>query len=153
VNMFAELKYGRRLYRRMYGEELVAKRMFEMVTCNAARAFRMEDNVGTLEDGKLADVMVLKTAHDDPYENLVAASMADIELLVLSGTPIYGETRFLDILGGNLPSGYSEIEVGGRAMFVKGDPEGLYAEVRRKVGYSKVLDYIPFEPKSNSKAG
>jgi hypothetical protein len=31
-------------------------------------------------------------------------------------------------------------------MFVKGDPEGLYATVRRKVGFAKVLDYLPFEP-------
>jgi hypothetical protein len=31
-------------------------------------------------------------------------------------------------------------------MFVKGDPAGLYREVRRKVGFKKKLDYLPFEP-------
>jgi len=146
LNLLAELKYARELYRTMYGEDLPAAKIFEMATCNAAKAFWMEDSIGTLDDGKLGDVMVLKAGHDNPYENLVNASMQDIELLVLAGTPIYGELRFLDIFAGELPSGYSRIEVGGRAMFVKGDPEGLYDRVRQKIGCKKMLDYIPFDP-------
>ncbi|MCL2190397.1 MAG: amidohydrolase family protein [Treponema sp.] len=145
-NLLAELKYGRELYRRMYGEDLSPVKLFEMVTCNAARAFWMGDRVGTLDEGKLGDVLVLKTGHDNPYENLVNASMGDIELLVLAGRPIYGELRFLDIFGGDLPPGYSRIEVGGRGMFVKGDPQGLYDRVRRKIGFRKILGYLPFDP-------
>jgi len=108
----------------------------------------MEDRAGTLDDGKLADVLVLKASHDDPYENFARASMQDIELLVLAGAPIYGEARFLDVFRGNLPEGYSQIEVGGREMFVKGDPEGLYNRIREKVGFRKTLDYLPFEPRA-----
>jgi hypothetical protein len=106
----------------------------------------MQDRIGSLEPGKLADILVLKAVKDDPYENLIEASMKDIELLVLEGKPIYGELRFLDIFGGELPDGYSKIKVGRRPMFVKGDPAGLYAEVRRKIGFKKELDYLPFEP-------
>jgi len=146
VNMLAELKFGRELYRKMYGEDLPAAKIFEMVTYNAAKAFWMENRIGTLDAGKLGDVLVLKTGHDNPYENLVNASMKDIELLVLAGTPIYGETRFLDIFGGNLPPNYSQIKVDGRAMFVKGDPEGLYTRIRQKVGFKKMLEYLPFDP-------
>jgi cytosine/adenosine deaminase-related metal-dependent hydrolase len=146
VNMLAELRYDRELYRSLYGEDLPAKKLFEMVTINAARAFRMQDTIGTLEAGKTGDILVLKGKTDDPHENLVNASMRDIELLILAGTPIYGERRFLDIFGGELPGGYSEIKVGGRPMFVKGDPAGLYAELRHKLGFKKVLDYLPFEP-------
>jgi cytosine/adenosine deaminase-related metal-dependent hydrolase len=145
-NLLAELKYDRDLYRSLYGEDLPAQKMFEMVTCNAAQAFWMQDRIGTLDEGKLGDILVLKTANDNPYENLVNAGMDDIELLILAGMPIYGEMRFLDIMGGALPSGYTQIEVGGRPMFVKGDPAGLYNEVRRKVGFKKMLDYMPFDP-------
>ena len=147
VNMLAEIKYCRELYREMYGEELGAEKIFEMATFNAAKAFMMEDRVGTLDEGKLGDVVVLKASHDSPYENFARASMQDIELLVLAGAPIYGETRFMDVFGGNLPEGYSQIEVGGREMFVKGDPEGLYNKVREKIGFKKTLDYLPFEPR------
>jgi cytosine/adenosine deaminase-related metal-dependent hydrolase len=145
-NLLAELKYDRDLYRSLYGEDLSAQKMFEMVTGNAAKAFWMQDRTGTLEDGKLGDILVLKAANDNPYENLINAGMDDIELLILAGMPIYGEMRFLDIVGGALPSGYTQIKVGGRPMFVKGDPAGLYNEVRRKVGFKKMLDYMPFDP-------
>jgi cytosine/adenosine deaminase-related metal-dependent hydrolase len=149
ANMLAELKYDRELYRSMYGEDIPAKKMFEMVTYNAARAFWMQERIGTLDEGKLGDIMVLKTSYDDPYENLVNAGMEDIEFLALAGMPIYGEIRFLDIFGGMLPTGYTQIEVGGRAMFVKGDPAGLYTTVRKKIGFRKMLDYLPFDPDFN----
>ena len=146
VNLLEELKYDRGLYRSMYGEDLPARQIFEMVTYNAAKAFWMQDRIGALEEGKLGDVLVIKKKCDDPYENLVSASMEDIELLTLAGAPIYGELRFLDIFGGALPQGYSRIEVGGRAMFVKGDPGGLYTGIRHKIGFKKTLDYLPFDP-------
>jgi hypothetical protein len=72
--------------------------------------------------------------------------MEDIELLVLEGKPVYGEFRFLDLLGGKIPGGYTQITVGKRPMFVKGDPAGLYKGCREKIGFKKVLDYLPFEP-------
>jgi cytosine/adenosine deaminase-related metal-dependent hydrolase len=145
ANLLAEMKYDRNLYRSMYGEDLPAQKMFEMVTYNAAKAFWMDDRIGTLDESKLGDIVVLKANNDDPYENFVNASMENIELLILAGMPIYGEMRFLDTLGGELPSGYTQINVGGRSMFVKGDPAGLYSEVRRKIGFKKILDYMPLE--------
>jgi len=146
ANFLAELKFDRELYRKLYGEDLPSKKIFEMITINAAKAFWMQDRIGSLEEGKLADILVLKTKDDDPYDNLVNASMRDIELLILAGKPIYGQMRFLDIFGDRLPEGYTQITVGKEQMFVKGDPEGLYKEVRRKVGFKKKLDYLPFEP-------
>jgi hypothetical protein len=132
----------------MYGEDLAPKTLFEMITINAAKAFWMQDRIGTLDEGNLADLLVLKGRRDDPYENLVSASMEDIEFIALAGKPLYGELRFLDFLGGKLPGGYSQITVGNRPMFVIGDPVALYREVRRKVGYKKILDYLPFEPQA-----
>ena len=146
ANLLAEIKYDRELYRSLYGEDLSAKTLFEMATANAAKAFWMQDRIGTLEEGKLGDILVLKAKNDDPYENLVNAGMQDIELLVLAGKPIYGEMRFLDIFNGKLPDGYTQIKAGKRPMFVKGDPAGLYREVRKKIGFKKKLDYLPFEP-------
>ena len=147
ANLLEELKYDRKLYQSLYGEDLPPKTIFEMVTINAAKAFWMEDRIGSLEEGKLGDVLVLNARKDDPYENLVSASMEDIELLILAGKPIYGELRFLELFPfGNLPAGFSRVIVGKRPMFVIGDPAGLYQEVREKVGFRKVLDYLPFEP-------
>jgi len=147
ANLLQEIWNLRKFYRNMYGEDIAPKKIFEMVTINSAKAFWMQDKIGSLEDGKLADIMVLKAKGDDPYENLAGASMEDIELLVLAGKPIYGETRFLDIFSDSkVPEGYTEITVGKRPMFVIGDPAALYREIRRRTGFKKVLDFLPFEP-------
>ena len=146
ANLLEEMKYDRELYRKLYGEDLPAKKIFEMVTINAAKAFWMQNKIGALDEGKLGDILVIKAKEDDPYENLVNAGMKDIELLVLSGKPIYGEMRFLDIFKGSLPEGYTKINLGKKEMFVKGDPAGLYKKIRRKIGFKKELDYLPFEP-------
>jgi cytosine/adenosine deaminase-related metal-dependent hydrolase len=145
-NILEEMRYDRELFRRMYGEDLPPKTIFEMVTVNAARAFKMEDRTGSLEEGKWADILVLKGRRDDPYDNLVSSAMKDIELLTLAGKPLYGDFRFLELLGGKLPRGYSQIHVAGRPMFVAGNPAALYFETRKKVGFKKVLDFLPFEP-------
>lgn len=146
ANMLEEMRYDRALYQSMYGEDLDPELMFRMVTINAAKAFWLDKKTGSLEEGKFADLLVIKARDDNPYENLLGAKMEDIELLTLQGKPIYGETRFLDLLGGKLPAGYTEITVGGRKMFVSGDPAGLYRLVREKIGFKKMLDYLPFEP-------
>lgn len=145
-NLLEEMRYDRELFRRIYGEDLPPKTIFEMVTVNAARAFKMQESTGVLEAGKWADILVLKGRTGDPYENLVSAAMGDIELVTLAGKPIYGEIRFLELLGGKLPRGYSRIKVSGRDMFVRGDPAALYLGIRKKVGFKKVLDFLPFEP-------
>jgi len=150
ANLLAEIKYDRQLYQNLYGEDLSPKKIFEMVTVNSAKAFWLHEKTGKLDEGLLGDVLVLKAKHDDPYENLVNADMKDIEFLSLAGNPIYGETRFMDIFKQTLPQGYTQIKVGKRMMFVKGDPAGLYNEIRKKIGFKKVLDYLPFEPDMES---
>ena len=151
ANLLEEIHNLRKLYQKMYGEDLCPKKIFEMVTINAANAFWMQDRLGSLDEGKLGDILVLKAQKNDPYENLATASMKDIELLTLAGKPIYGELRFFDILADaekkcKLSEEYTEIVVGTRPMFVIGDPAALYREIRARVGFKKVLDFLPFEP-------
>jgi cytosine/adenosine deaminase-related metal-dependent hydrolase len=146
ANILEEIKNIRRLYQNMYGEDLPPEKIFEMVTINGAKAFWMQDFIGSLEEGKLGDVLVLKARINDPYENLAGASMDDIELLVLAGKPLYGERRFLEIFGGKLPDEYTEITVANRPMFIVGDPAALYREIRQRTGFKKILDFLPFEP-------
>jgi cytosine/adenosine deaminase-related metal-dependent hydrolase len=145
ANILEEMRYDRKLYQKLYGEDLSAKTFFKMCTANAAKAFWLDKETGTLDAGKLGDILVVKAKNKDAYENLHEAKMEDIELLCLAGNPIYGELRFLDILGGRIPEGYTQIKVGKRPMFVKGDPAGLYASCREKIGFKKVLDFLPLE--------
>ncbi len=150
VNLLAEMKYARSLYRELYGEELPAKTLVDMVTSNAARGLRMSGKVGALEPGQLADVAVFKARADEPYESLCHAEMGDLELLLVAGEPVYGdEARFGELFAEKLLADggrhFGRVQVGGRRMFVKGDPAGLYRRVREAIGFAKKLDYLPFE--------
>jgi hypothetical protein len=93
---------------------------------------------------------VFRAKADDPYESLALAESEDLELLTIGGIPVYGDEgkyrEALEPIAGPEMSGYGRVVVGGRPMFVKGDPAGLYREVRRAVGFEKVLEYLPFEP-------
>jgi 5-methylthioadenosine/S-adenosylhomocysteine deaminase len=149
VNLLAEMKFARRAYREMYGEELPSKTLFEMATVNAAKALRLEGRAGVLEPGAWADVAVFRARSDDPYDSLALAEPEDLELLTVGGAPVYGDeakygAAFEDELGAEAGA-YGRVEVGGRAMFVRGDPAGLYRRVRGAVGFAKVLDFLPFE--------
>ena len=146
VNLLAEMKYAREVYRKIYGEDLPAKTLFHMVTTNPAKAFWMQDRIGTLDEGKFADILVLNAIHEDPYEALTRAEPADIRLLTQEGVPLLVEEAlaqpFQDILG----KGYEKVKIGGRTVFVRGAPATLYKDVRKAIGFAKKLDYLPFEP-------
>ncbi|PKL25077.1 MAG: hydrolase [Spirochaetae bacterium HGW-Spirochaetae-3] len=144
VNLLAEMKFAREVYRDMYGEDLPAKTVFKMVTANPAKAFRMSDRIGALDPGMNADILVLKARKEEPYENLAAATMEDIEFLSVDGAPVLAEKRFEELLPGN-GADYEEIRIGGRAMFAKGAPATLYREIRDAVGFKKRLEFLPFD--------
>ena len=146
ANLLAEMKYARTVYRDMYGEELPAKILFQMVTINPAKAFWMQDRIGTLDSGKSADVLVLNAIHDDPYEALARAEPSDIRLLTLEGVPLLVEEALAKPFQERLAKGYEAIRMGGRKVFVRGNPASLYREVRKAIGFAKKLDYMPFEP-------
>jgi hypothetical protein len=150
VNLLAEMKFARATYRELYGEDLPAKTLFDMVTVNAAKALGLAGKAGVLEPGAWADVAIFRAKAEDPYESLCLAECEDLELLAIGGVPVYGDERkyggALGPAAGREIAGYGRVTVGGRAMFVKGDPAALYREVRGAVGFPKVLDYLPFDP-------
>ena len=143
VNLLEEIRFARYMYRRMYGEELEAKILMNMVTANPARAFWMQNKTGSVEEGKYADLLFIRPRENDPYEALVSIQMEDIELVIQEGTPIYGDGKYEELFR-RRECDYTTIEVNGRRMCVKGDPTGLLDRVRRAVGFKKVLDYLPF---------
>jgi cytosine/adenosine deaminase-related metal-dependent hydrolase len=143
VNILEEIRFARHVYRRMYGEDLAAEALVQMVTTHPAKAFWMQDKIGTVEMGKYADLLFVRPRQDDPYEALVSARMEDIELITQEGTPIYGSEEYEDLFR-RRECDYTTIDVQGRRMCVKGDPGGLLEKIREAVGFKKVLDYLPF---------
>ncbi|MEW5815263.1 MAG: amidohydrolase family protein [Spirochaetota bacterium] len=144
INLLEEMRYGRRVYRSMYGEDLSARLITEMVTINPAKAFRKDNLIGSLKEGKLADILVIMPKDSDPYEALIKTNIEDIVLLLQEGTPIYGSPDYEELFKLR-NADYSKVVVRGRQKLVKGDPAGLLARVREAVGFKKELDYMPID--------
>ena len=77
-----------------------------MVTINGARAVRWDDQVGSIETGKAADLIVMSDplvrARPDlppsPYRSLIDATEADVALVLVNGEPVAGDVSTMQSL-------------------------------------------------------
>jgi len=145
VNLLEEMRFARETWRRMYGEDLAARTIVGMVTTNPAKAFRMQKDTGSLAEGKLADILVVRDSRGDPCESLVNARPEDIELLVMEGSPILGAAAHEELFASRGVQS-TRVRVRGKDMLVSGDPGALMEKVRAAVGFRKVLDFMPLDP-------
>ncbi|KAI1303446.1 metal dependent amidohydrolase [Xylaria venustula] len=94
----------------IYGVKLSAKLLWQMVTVNAAVVAGFEDQLGSLEVGKLADIVVFggksqgengehgdSTAVDDPFEQAIFASQEKIELVLRGGKVLLASSALRDL--------------------------------------------------------
>lgn len=139
--LLEELRFARRTYRELYAEDLPARTLVEMVSVNPARAFRKESEIGSLAPGARADLLLLRPRTDDPYEALLEAQPADIELVVVDGTPVYGAERFEELFALRGVR-YTRLSLGGGYRLVKGDPRELFERAGRPSGSAGNLEIM-----------
>lgn len=112
-NLLEELKVAW-LSAQADGATLEQEDLVAAVTRNAARAVGWGDALGTIEKGKYADLLVTDTLANDPYENLIAATEANVKLVVIAGYPRHGDAELMEQYP---PSDgkREDLDVGGRA--------------------------------------
>jgi cytosine/adenosine deaminase-related metal-dependent hydrolase len=105
AGMLQEIGYVARRYPILTSDELIM-----MATATAAKVARLDDQIGSLEPGKQADLLVISVEIDGasrtPLNPVVTASPADVALVVVGGQPLYGDPAILAQL---LPAG-SQLE-------------------------------------------
>jgi 5-methylthioadenosine/S-adenosylhomocysteine deaminase len=76
---------------------LPARKMIEMATIDGARVLGLDDRIGTLVEGKQADVVCIELDHPhavpmyDPYSHLVfAARASDVRHVLVAGQLLVG---------------------------------------------------------------
>lgn len=94
------------------GISLRARDLVEAVTSRAARGACWHEAIGSIAPGLLADFVVIDGAAADPYEQLIAATETDVQLVVIGGVPRAGTAALFD--AARVPAaGREGIEVGG----------------------------------------
>jgi 5-methylthioadenosine/S-adenosylhomocysteine deaminase len=108
LDMFGEMKMLALLQKsnRWDATVLPAQQVFDTATINGARAIGLQDQIGSIELGKRADIVILdgKAPNLNPFrdENVVSnivysASGLNVKTVLCNGKPIYLERDFLTI--------------------------------------------------------
>ena len=106
LDMFTEMRTAALIQKALHGAEaLPSLRMLRMATIDAARALGLENEIGSIEIGKCADLALLNlealhtTPHPDPVSAIVyAAEASDVETVIIDGRVVMrnGELTTLD---------------------------------------------------------
>jgi 5-methylthioadenosine/S-adenosylhomocysteine deaminase len=68
------------------------------VTAGAAALPHWEQYLGHITAGAMADLLVIRGAGGDPWDQLVAATERDVDLVTIHGIPRYGERKLMEQL-------------------------------------------------------
>ncbi len=142
LNILKEIRFGKEIYRKLYNEDLPDEQIVRMITVNPAKAFRVQDVLGSIEKGKTGDLLVVRGRRNDPHALLVNATLKDIALVFLEGKPIYGDDDFDEVFG-ELGSDFSKIKIEGKNKLIIGNPSALMEKIRKAVGFQKELPFLP----------
>lgn len=98
MNLLRELQCADELNRFYYDRYFTDEQLWLMVTRNAARAAEMEEALGTLDKGKVADIAIFYQKGRPTYRAVLEAQPEDVALVLRSGKAIYGDANLIDAL-------------------------------------------------------
>ena len=81
--------------------------LVEMLTRKPAQAMGWDKRLGQIAPGYLGDLLVLDERHPDPYRNMIVATEENIQLVLVRGEPLYGDSAMLE----KARAGAQDIEV------------------------------------------
>jgi 5-methylthioadenosine/S-adenosylhomocysteine deaminase len=106
TNLFEEMATAARLAKLHHerADAVAAREVFAMATIGGARALGMEDDLGSIEPGKLADIVIVDTGSAslerapvyDVYAHLVYAT-AEARDTIIGGVPVVRDQRVLTV--------------------------------------------------------
>lgn len=120
-SLFGELKVAR-VYSQNNDDLFSDEEIVRLATTNAAEILGWDKQVGSIETGKRADLLVVAGRDDDnPYSPIFQGDERTIQLVVINGTPRYGTPALMATDGPHL----EKLRIGGeqRVVYLKQDTE------------------------------
>jgi 5-methylthioadenosine/S-adenosylhomocysteine deaminase len=134
-NMLDEIKYAHDVSRDKLDGLFSNRQLVEMASYIPARIAYIDDKVGTIAPGMLADFFLVRptnaSAAGNPYHSLVAGNVTDIDLVVIGGIPTFGDPALLR----SLKVRTEPVTVCGatRALNANALPAGSFAQVEARL--------------------
>ncbi|MCK9463405.1 MAG: amidohydrolase family protein, partial [Proteobacteria bacterium] len=91
VNMLRELRCADELNATYFGHHFSDAELWRMVTTNAALALGVEQGLGLLKVGHVADIAVFDGATNADHRAVIAATEAEVVLVLRGGEALYGD--------------------------------------------------------------
>ncbi len=125
-NLLGELKIAH-LVNQELGGIFSAQELVAMATINGAKILKWDKQIGSLEAGKLADLIVMDGKILDPYLQFIQAKESTIQLSVIGGIARYGNIGLMN----QLQAGTEKVTVGGKQKLIHFENEagGLQTSV------------------------
>ncbi len=99
INLLRELACATEFNRDYLDGAFSDRDFFEMVTINTARAAGMEDDIGWLKPGTLADLVLWDSQGGQGYGVVTGGTEQQVLLTVKGGDPLYGDAALMESLG------------------------------------------------------
>ena len=97
--LLSELNYAVRWNAERQHSLFDARSLLAMATVNPAKLVHLDQRLGALREGFLADVVVLRSDEkDDPFDSVTNASPKDVLLVIIDGQPVYGDRALMERL-------------------------------------------------------
>ena len=106
LDMFTEMRTAALLQKALHGPEvLTASRVLRMATIDGAKAMGLENEIGSIEVGKRADVIVVRldSLHSTPQATDVVSALvysaqpADVQSVVIDGSVVMRDRELISI--------------------------------------------------------
>jgi hypothetical protein len=93
MNMARELRCADELNEKHFGKKLTDKKLWEMVTINAAFAVGASHALGALKPGMVGDIAIFEaTGKKNAYRAVIEAGVEDTVLVLRGGKALYGDS-------------------------------------------------------------
>jgi len=108
MNMLRELQCADSLNRTYFDNLFTDEQLWLMTTLNAASLARVDDAIGLLAPGKIADISIFNGTGKTPHRAVIDAKPQDVVMVMRGGKILYGDANVL-----NKPASCDTIDVCG----------------------------------------
>lgn len=135
--MWEEIQYARDASDLQLNSLFSIRQLFEMASSVPARVAHIDDKVGTLAPGMLADFFLVSEYPQndlplaDDYYNTLSKRTTSIDLVVINGIPVYGDPAMLKSL--NIATEPLKLCGTEKALNSAALPNGPFAQVEARL--------------------
>jgi len=131
INLLRELQCADRMNSTHYDSFFSDRALVLMVTHTAAELAGFADVLGTLQQGRIADVTIFDAAENDGYRAVIDAGVEDVALVLRGGIALYGDTALVDALQANDACDEMDVCGRGKRICAKRETGATFAEISK----------------------